>query len=100
VAGVESVAYFFDIQNADVGGEPFVQRAENFLRRRERTFGGGAEVRYLGNGVDAGIGTAGALDFELGSQEIFGSLAELALDGAGVDLFLPAAVFGPVIFES
>jgi hypothetical protein len=58
-----------------------------------------AEVRYLGDSVYARVGTAGALDLELGSQEIFGRFAKLALHGSRVVLLLPAAIFGPVIFE-
>jgi hypothetical protein len=56
-------------------------------------------VRYLGNGVNARVGTAGALDLELGSQEILSRLAELALHGSRVVLFLPTAVLGAVILE-
>ena len=54
---------------------------------------------YLRDGVDAGIRPAGAVDFEVGSQEVLGGLAELTLHGPGVVLLLPAAVLGSVIFK-
>ncbi len=57
------------------------------------------DMRYLGNGMHARVSTAGALDLELGSQEILSRLAELALHGPRVVLLLPTAVFRAVIFE-
>ena len=100
MAGVELVARFFDIQDADVGRQPLIERAQDFLRRREGALcRKRAHVRYLRDGMDTGIRAAGAVDFEVRTQEILGSLAELSLHGPGVVLLLPAAVFRSVVFE-
>jgi hypothetical protein len=56
-------------------------------------------VRYLSAGVDSGVGTAGALDFDGGREKILGSLAKLALHGTRIGLLLPAAVFGSVVLQ-
>ena len=58
-----------------------------------------AQVRHLGAGVYTGVGTAGTLDFDIRAEEVLSRFAELALDGAGVLLLLPAAVFGAVVFQ-
>jgi hypothetical protein len=49
--------------------------------------------------MDPGVGTPGALDFGGGPEKILGCFAKLTLDRARVGLFLPAAIFGPVIFQ-
>jgi len=99
VTGVEVVSGFDDVQDGDIGGQTVVQGAEDFAGRREGALGASSKMRDLGDGVDAGVGAAGTLDVELEAEKILGGFAKLALDGAGIGLFLPAAVFGAVVFE-
>jgi hypothetical protein len=49
--------------------------------------------------MDTGISASGALDVDGSPEKILGCLAKLALDGACIRLFLPAAVFGSVVLQ-
>ena len=60
----------FGAQHGNRGGQALVQSADDFSARA-----GGrvdAQVGHLRNGVHAGIGTAGALQFHSGAEVLFG----------------------------
>jgi len=99
VTRVEVVGTLDHVQDADIGRQTIVQRAQDFARRRVRPLGTRPKMRDLSDGVDARVGAAGALDVDLDAEEILRGFTKLALDGARVQLFLPAAIFGAVVFE-
>jgi hypothetical protein len=91
------VPHVVDPQDVDVGGQELVDAAtQRFGRQR----GVNVEVGDLGEGVDAGVGPAGAVEFEFSRA---GSLAngavDLALHRPRVLLDLPAAIAGSRVFD-
>jgi hypothetical protein len=99
VAGVKFGRDFGGVEDGDIGGEFFVEEADE-LFRGEGSAGLGFEVGDLAGGVDAGVGTTGAHDVGAEAEDLFGCFAEFIGDGAGVGLFLPPGIAGAVVFES
>ena len=59
----------------------------------------GPHMRHLSKRVNAGIGTAGALQIHAHSQGLFGGAAQFTHYRAGILLLLPAAVARPVVLD-
>ena len=53
----------------------------------------------LAQGVDASVGTAGALNIHLAAQQMLRRLQKLALNGAGIRLYLPTPIGRAVILQ-
>ena len=96
VAGVEVFGDGLDGEDADAGGKGAVEGAMEV--------GGGdgdgeGEGGDLGEGVDAGVGAAGALREDGFAGDAVDGLGESALDGGEVGLDLPTVVGGSVVGE-
>lgn len=93
----------------EIGGREF--DGEDADARRKSTVEGAVEVGggdgnrereggYLGEGVDAGVGAAGALGEDVFSGDVADYVGERALDGGQVGLNLPAVVGASIVAES
>ena len=96
VAGVEFGRDGFDGEDADAGGEGAVEGAMEV--------GGGdgdgeGEGGDLAEGVDAGVGAAGALGEDGFAGDVVDGAGEGALDGGQAGLDLPAVEGGSVVRE-
>jgi hypothetical protein len=58
------------------------------------------EGGHLGEGVDAGVGAAGALGEDVLSGDVADRVGERALDGRQLGLNLPAVVGASIVAES
>ena len=97
MAGVEGFGGLLDGEDADAGGKGAVEGAVEV--------GGGdgdgeREGGDLGEGVDSGVGAAGALREDGLSGDALDGLGEGALHGGEIGLDLPAVVGGSVVGES
>jgi hypothetical protein len=90
----------FEAQDADGVREEGVEGAHELVGADGAGVVGPGDGGDLAQCVDAGVGAAGAVDLELGA---FGEAAEgaleLALDGVGLALDLPAVEGGAVVGE-
>ena len=96
VAGVEFGGDGFDGEDADAGWEGSVESAVE-------VGGGDGDVEReggdLGEGVDAGVGAAGALRENGLAGDVADGVRESALNGGEVGLDLPAVVGGSIVGE-
>jgi len=102
VAGVEVGGGLFDVEDGDVGGEalvPLVLQQGGLVAGVAAVGLAELDVGHLAEGVHAGVGAAGAHDLDGRLEKILDGAPERTGDGAGVLLFLPAAVLGPVVFQ-
>jgi hypothetical protein len=103
VTGVKSVLHLGYVDDADIGGQPLIQRAQDRVHwsetRLNARFWTEPQVGHLSPGMDPGVSASGALDVDGSPEEILGGFAKLALDGARIGLLLPAAVFGSVVLQ-
>src|SRR5271166_2378723 len=83
---------------AHVGGQPVVEPAANLLRTH-RPRGFDAQMRHLRQRMYSRVRAPGALDIDLGLEQLLGRRPKLPHYRAGVDLLLPAAVLGAIVFE-
>lgn len=97
VAGVEALGRDFDGEDANTGREGSIERAMEVCGRDRN---GESEGGYLGQSMDAGVGTAGSLGEDGLSCDAFDCLGQGALDGGLVGLDLPAVVAGSIVGES
>ena len=99
-AGVEVRGDFLGGEDADGGGEFGVEGGNPVVGVHGEVWWW-VEVGDLAEGVDAGIGAAGAgeSDFLVGFGDCGEGGFELVLDGVGVGLGLPTAVGGAVVGE-
>ncbi len=97
MAGVKAVLSQFDLEQIDVARKLVVDHAQE-LRRVHLL--GQIDVRDLMQGMNAGVGAPGAVDLDDAlAGGAMDRLHDLARDGAGVGLELPAAVARPHVFE-
>lgn len=117
MAGMETRMGFFHGEDIDIMRQCVVEAHEQLLGGEADRSGVGAapleaavsragwscaqcEVCDLAAGVDAGIGAAGAVKFEVaGAEHLFGCFEQFALYGAIVFLYLPAGIAAAVVFE-
>ena len=98
MTGVEVSRCRGEFQYDDVRGQKVIEPFQDdvrFMANRSRHL----QVHHLSERVDAGIGSAGAHDFNVALKNFFGRLAQFAHDGAGILLILPAAVAAAVVFQ-
>ncbi len=96
-AGVEVGVGFGGVEDADGGGEEAVDGAAEVVDGDAVVEGEGG---YLGEGVNAGVGTTGAGDVDVFAVHIAEDFFEDALDGDEIGLVLPAVEIGTVIGKS
>ena len=96
---VKAVGGAADVEDGDRGGQTIVQRAKD-LAGMLRDLLLHAQMRGLRQGMHARIGTAGAVEFHIGSEIVLRGSTQLPCYGAGVALLLPAAEPRAVVFES
>ena len=94
VAGVEGVGDAVGGEDADAGGEGAVECAEQV---GGRDVGGEGEAGNLAEGVDAGVGAAGALGEDVLVEDGAQGGGESSLDGREAGLDLPAVEAGAVV---
>lgn len=97
-AGVEGVGDLLGGEHADAGGEFGVECGDP-VEGVHGEPGGGVEVGDLGEGVDAGIGAAGAVDAHGLLGDFGGGGLEEILNGVAAGLGLPAVVRAAVVGE-
>lgn len=95
---MEPRRYRLDIQHRDIGGQAVIQLPPDRI-------GWGAapadpQMRHLLERMDTGVGAARPLDLHFLTKQILRRAAENSGDRPGIDLILPAAILGPVVFES
>src|SRR5581483_2589792 len=88
--------YFSGFQRPD-GGRKYVVQSYNQILLRDGRCGG--EGRYLGQGVDSGIGASGALGKDLLAGDSGDGLCQRALNRAQAGLHLPAMEFRSIVRE-
>jgi hypothetical protein len=96
VAGVEVGGCEFDGEDTDARGESTVEGA---VEVGAGDGDGEREGRYLSEGVDAGVGAAGALGEHGFAGDVMNHVGEGALDGRQVGLNLPAVEGGSIVAE-
>ena len=96
VSGVEVVGDGFDGEDADAWGKGAVEGA---MKVGRGDGDGEREGRDLGEGVDPGVGAAGALGEDGFAGNAVDGVGEGALDGGEVGLNLPSVVGGSVVGE-
>jgi hypothetical protein len=97
VPGVEVVCCFFHAEDGDARGQLFVHLAQQAVSGGAAL---GTQMRNLFGGMDTGIGSAGAMEFHLAPERVFGGGAEFPHHCSRVFLFLPATVASAVVFDS
>lgn len=97
VSGVEGVGDGFDLVDADCGGEEGVEGEEGALGVDALACG---KVGNLSTGMDAGVCPSGTCDVEgLFAENRLEGLLQVALDGGGVRLDLPAAKGSSIVAD-
>ena len=96
VAGMEGGGDGFDGEDTDAGGKAAVEGAVQVGGGDGR---GEREAGDLGEGVNAGVGAAGALGEDALAGGAVDGVGEQALDGGKVGLDLPSAVRGAIVGE-
>src|SRR5262249_60458971 len=90
VAGVEIRRRFGDFEHGDRRGKSVVELALD-LRWNELSLRfTNLKMRDLAERVDPGVGASGALNIDRNTEQLIGGALQLALDGPGVLLSLPA----------
>ncbi len=95
-AGMELGSHFFDVTDADVGGETSIDRATQSCRGNP---GGAGGARHLPRRVNAPVGPARSLQLDGLPKQSRQCLLDHPLDGSGVRLTLPAVERCPVVLD-
>ena len=96
MAGMEVPCGGLDLKDRDLLREKRVQRLGGAIWRRSAL---GFDARYLTEGVDAGVGSAGDRELLVRAVHLLQRAPELALDSPQARLRGPAAEPRPVVFE-